>query len=125
MLAVVLAARDAEPVTPREVVQAYLDETFDGDPSESWDLMCQQDQEEQGPREHYLQETAAMQEEMAAAEDDWMHVTLGRVRYDEEAGVPRVELLFWSGTDLQFTDEVHVIEERGGFRVCTIPGMGF
>jgi hypothetical protein len=117
---VVLAARASEPDTPREVVQAYLE----GDPSETWDLMCLRDQEEQGPRERYLREEAAFEEE-AAGVDELMDITLGHVRYDEEAGAPRVELLFWSGTDLQFTDEVHVIEERGGLRVCMIPGMGF
>ncbi|WNV74144.1 hypothetical protein [Geodermatophilus sp. DSM 44513] len=120
----VLAVVDTDPETPREAVEAYIDEMIDGDAARTWDLMCQKDQEAEGPRERFLQETAADQEAVSAEDDLW-HITVGGTRFDERAGATRVQLLVWADTELQYTDEVHVVREAGRLRVCTISGMGF
>ena len=109
------------PLSPRGTVEAFLATAFSGDHATHWDLLCREEQRAVGPRGQYIEQLATTAK--ASDRDDLFHGDVRGVRAAEpphEDGFV-VEVLFSSADGPAFVEEVLVIREDGGLRVCGQP----
>lgn len=107
------------PITPRWAVEAYFATALSGDGEANWELMCLEEQRDVGPREEYLRSI----DELARADpDELFRHHIGAVHPsgpDEEDGFG-VNVTFTAADSVGWSDEVLVVWERDGFRVCGV-----
>lgn len=107
------------PRTPRWAVEAYFAAALGGDADAHWDLMCRAEQEDVGPREEYLRSL----EELSRTDPDELFrpyvVGMHPAGPTDEDGVA-VDVVMRAADGSGWSDEVLVVWERGGFRVCGV-----
>ncbi len=118
---VVWRALDAKPGSPQEAAELFFAAEQQEDWSASWDLICTTEQQAVGSVERWihLKETVVAEAEASPAD---LTVTVGRARPLPDSVPPAHMVEYYLPEDSgMYPLRMVVVEEDGGFAVCSAP----
>jgi hypothetical protein len=105
-------------LTPTAAVEAFFLTAELGDYTAHWELMCRQEQRDLMPREQYVEALAATFAPDSRAERFQVDVRGARSAGTAPGDGFAVEVVYSDSEGPVYADDVLVVWEGGGFRVC-------